>query len=169
MRALTIKRYEIYFADLNPAVGLPIPGDQGKSGNGGYARQGLPPEPEGADGEQILIRIDFAGGVTLQGKQRIVVAHADAIVGNTNQGSPPVLDIDHHAGALGVDCILQQFLDNGSRPFDHLAGGDLVGKDLGKNFYSGHGDSKLCDLGQDNFFQAHLKNESTLHSAQPFW
>ncbi len=48
-----------------------------------------------------------------------VVAHPDAL-------PAAILDIDLDAARTGIDAVLQQLLDDGGRPLDDLAGGDLV-------------------------------------------
>ncbi len=39
---------------------------------------------------------------------------------------PPYSAVIDDARGLGVDGVLDQFLDDRRRPFDHFAGGDLI-------------------------------------------
>ncbi len=130
----------------HPHLAVPGPGRQGQMGNGRDAGQGLAPEPQGTDGSQILVAVQFAGGKALHGQQSVVVIHAMAVVGHLDQGAAPVFDIDEDPVAAGVQSVFHQLLDHRGRPLDHLAGGDLVGQDVGQDANAGHGESFV---GQD--------------------
>jgi len=52
--------------------------------------------------------------------------NAGAVVADANQLASALLQRDLHAAGPGVETVLDQFLDHRGRPFDDLAGGDLV-------------------------------------------
>jgi hypothetical protein len=56
-----------------------------------------------------------------------------AVVGDADKAAAAGLDIDANLGGAGVERVLEQFLDDGRRAFDYLAGGDFVGDVVGKN------------------------------------
>ena len=61
-----------------------------------------------------------------------------AVVGDADQLASAPLDLDADAGSSGIEGILQQLLDDRSRPVHHLAGGDLVGNLVGKYADAAH-------------------------------
>jgi hypothetical protein len=67
------------------------------------------------------------GGVALERHQRVVPAHALAVVNNPDQAPAALLDLYHQPPRSRVQGVLHQLLDHRSRPLHHLAGGDLVG------------------------------------------
>ena len=68
---------------------------------------------------------DTASGSSSGGDAAAVVAHAD-------QADAAFLQVDLDAARAGVERVLHQFLDHGRRPFDDLAGGDLVDQGVGE-------------------------------------
>ncbi len=57
---------------------------------------------------------------------------AAAIVADADQAHAAFLQIDVDAPRTGVQRVLHQLLDHGSRAFDDFAGGDLVDEGVGK-------------------------------------
>ena len=51
-------------------------------------------EAEGGDGEQVFDVAQLAGGVALEGEQRIVAQHAAAIVDDADEAPPAGFDFD---------------------------------------------------------------------------
>ena len=79
---------------------------------------------------QILSLIDLAGSMPLDGKLGVIGCHSKTIIRHPNQALSAMLNIDLDCISSGVKGILDQLLDNGSRPLDHFSRGDLVGHDL---------------------------------------
>ena len=75
---------------------------------------------------EILERGDLAGGVALHGERQLVGLDADAIVAHPHQAEAALLDVDLDAPRAGIERVLDQLLDDGGRPLDDLAGGDLI-------------------------------------------
>ena len=64
-----------------------------------------------------------------------------AVVGHANQAASAGLDLDAEPRRLGIERVLDQFLDHAGRPLDHFAGGDLVGDLFGQETDAVHWDS----------------------------
>ena len=64
--------------------------------------------------------------MTLEGEQRIVALHADAVVADANRLAAALLDGDVDRRGAGVERVLDQLLHGRRWSLDHLAGGDLV-------------------------------------------
>jgi hypothetical protein len=64
--------------------------------------------------------------MALDRQQQVVRRHAAAIVGDRDQRFAAVANADFDAARAGVEGVFHQFLDDRSRPFNHLAGGDPV-------------------------------------------
>ena len=80
-----------------------------------------------AIGEQIVGGAQFAGGVTLEGEQRVVVGHAVAVVDDADHALAAGFDFDANAVGAGVERVFEQLLDDGGGALDDFAGGDAVG------------------------------------------
>jgi hypothetical protein len=76
--------------------------------------------------------LNFARGVAFQAKQRVIPAHADAVISYSNQASPAGPNFDCDASRLSIESVFDQFLDDACRPFDDFARRDLVGDMIGK-------------------------------------
>ena len=101
-------------------------------------RQRLAAKAQRGDREQILHVAQFAGGVALEGQQRVVAQHAAAVVHDADQPAAAGFHLDAQIGRAGVERVFEQFLDDRSGPFHHLAGGDLVGDLVGENADAAH-------------------------------
>ncbi len=97
-----------------------------------------PRKPERADGGQILVAVQLAGGKALQRQQGVVVSHAAAVVRHLHQGPAAVFDLDQEPGAARVQGVFDQLLDDRCRAFDHFAGGDFIGEYVRQNSDAGH-------------------------------
>jgi len=96
------------------------PGDAGDAGDCFTAKA------ESLDPGQICSDGDLAGGVSFEGQQRIVAAHADAVVGDAEQTAAGGEDLHGNARGSGVEAILDEFLDDARGTFDDFTGGDLI-------------------------------------------
>ena len=104
----------------------------GQPGDGCGAGQGLAAKAERLDAIEILGSRDLAGGEAADGEPQVVGRDARAIVLHDDALDAAVLDHCPDGTRARVEAVLDQFLDDGSRPFDDFAGGDLVGDKLGK-------------------------------------
>ena len=130
---------------LPPAISMRVPVGssmrarlQQQARDGRDRRQRLAAEAERRDREQILDVAQLAGGVALEGEQGIVAQHAAAIVDDADQAPPAGFHFHAHFRRARVERVLKQFLDDGSGPLDHFAGGDFVGDLVGKNADAAH-------------------------------
>jgi hypothetical protein len=92
----------------------------------GDAGQGLTAKSQGGDVKQIVDAGHLAGGVAGKGADGIIRLHALAVVTHGDQADAGVFQLDADVPGAGVDGVFNQFLDDGSRPLHHFAGGDLV-------------------------------------------
>ena len=65
-------------------------------------------------------------------QRQFVGGDAAAVVADADQADAAFLEVDVDAARAGVERVLDQFLDDGRRPFDDFAGGDLVDQGFGK-------------------------------------
>ena len=98
-----------------------------------------PRKSQRGDREQILHVGQLAGGVALEGQQRIVAEHAGAVVGQADQPPPAGFDVDAKLARPGVQRVFEQLLDDAGRPFHDLSGRDFVRDGVGKNTDAAHG------------------------------
>ena len=75
---------------------------------------------------QVLGAGQLARRVAFQRELRVLRSHAGSVVGDGDEVAAAAADLDAHARRTGVERVLDELLDHGSRAFDHLAGGDLV-------------------------------------------
>ena len=71
-------------------------------------------------------------------KQRVVAAHAEAVVGHANKAASARANFDGDFLHIGIEGIFNQLLDDARRTFNHFAGGDLIGDLIGKKLDSVH-------------------------------
>ena len=86
----------------------------------------------GGDVLEIVQRTKLRSGVALEGQLGIRPAHAPTIVAHANEPRSTLLHVQVDAPGSGVESVLHQLFDDGGRPFDDLAGRDLVDEILGK-------------------------------------
>ncbi len=113
-------------------------GGEGEPADAGDARQGLAAKTHGGDGGQILGALDFAGGMPFQAEQRIIAAHAAAVIGHADKAPSAGLDFHGDIFGAGVEGIFDQFLHHAGGALNHFAGGDLVGDLFGKELDAVH-------------------------------
>ena len=81
---------------------------------------------------------DLAGGVPLDRQPRILRLHPLAIVLDPHLLLAAPFDVDGQAARARVDRVLDQLLDDGGRPLDDFAGGNLVGEIGGETMDFAH-------------------------------
>ncbi len=92
-------------------------------GDGG---QRLAAEAEARHLHDVGDRGDLARRVAFEGQRQLAERDAVAVVLDDQAGEAAVAHGDRDAARAGVQRVLAEFLDDGRRPFDHLAGGDAV-------------------------------------------
>src|SRR5437879_2738329 len=88
--------------------------------------------------------------MTRQRELRIGAAHARAVVADSNQALPTILDVDADRAGAGIECVLDQLLHHRRGPLDHLPGGDLI-----------------CDLGGQDRDRRRPGRETAAASTRP--
>ena len=91
-----------------------------------------PAKAHRGDRRQIFGALDFTGGVAFQAEQRVVTAHAGAVVGHAHETAAAGLNLDGEARRLRVERVFDQLLHDAGGAFDHFAGGDLIGDVFGQ-------------------------------------
>src|ERR1019366_1616009 len=104
----------------------------------GNGRQGFAAEPQGGNRKQILDVAQLAGGVALEGQQRIVAQHAAAIVDDADQPAAAGFHFHAHFHRAGVEGVFEQLLDHRGGTLHHFSGGDFVGDLVGKDADAAH-------------------------------
>ena len=95
-------------------------------------RQRLAAKPERADRFEFGERADLAGRVAHQREREFGFGDAAAVVGDRDAFDAAFVEQDAQRLRAGVERVLQQFLNDRGRPFDHLAGGNLADQQVGK-------------------------------------
>jgi hypothetical protein len=67
--------------------------------------------------------------VPLDREREIIGAHSGPVIDDADQAASAAVDRDVDGGGARVERVLDQLLDGGGRPLDHLARGDLIDKD----------------------------------------
>jgi hypothetical protein len=76
--------------------------------------------------------------VTFDGQPGVVGLHSLAVVLDAKELLAAELDDDGDPASVRVERVLDELLDNGRRPLDDLARGDLVGEMNGQPVNAGH-------------------------------
>jgi hypothetical protein len=119
------------------------PGRAAGQGEIGHRRdrcQRLATEAQRRNRFEVFERGDLAGGVAGQRKREILLLDAVAVVGHRDATQSAAVELDLDPARPRVDRVLQQFLDRGGRPLDHLAGGDLADQQVREGLDAGHGE-----------------------------
>ena len=91
----------------------------------GERGQRLAAKAEQGDPDQLVV-VELGGGVALHRERELVRRDAAAIVGDRDQRSPAAAQLHRDPRRPGIDRVLDQLLDRGRGPLDHLTGGDPV-------------------------------------------
>jgi hypothetical protein len=111
-----------HLAPVGPAGRPCLDGHLGHTADRGHR---LAAEPEGADPEQVVGVLQLAGGVAGEHERQVGRVDPVPVVHDADQLAPALFEVDVDSGSSGIDRVLKQLLDDGRRPLDHLAGGDL--------------------------------------------
>jgi len=71
--------------------------------------------------------------VTRYGQRQLLGRHAKAVVAHADESDTTSFDVDFHASRARIEAVLDELLDDGGGPLDHLAGSDLVDELIGKD------------------------------------
>ena len=85
---------------------------------------------------KLLERLHLARGVALQCEGKLLLRNAAAVVGNQYALQSSALNAHFNAVGTRINGIFNEFLDDGGRPLNHLACGDLT-DELGRKFLNG--------------------------------
>ncbi len=110
-----------------PGVALPGPaaGD-GEPGNGPDRGQRLAAEAQGGRPLQVLDCRDLAGCKAGDGQCKLFGLDAAAVVGHAQPPHAAVHEVHRDGLGIGVEAVLEQFLQRGGGPLDDLARRDLI-------------------------------------------
>jgi hypothetical protein len=86
--------------------------------------------------------------VALDRETEVFGRHPGPVVDDADQAAPARLDRHVDGARAGVDGVLDQFLDGGRRPLDHLARGDAVDENGIEAADGGHGAIPLSRMGE---------------------
>ena len=96
--------------------------------------QGLAAEPQRADAEQVVGLGELARGVGGDGQRQLFGRDSAAVVRHPHQVQSAVGGGNVDPRGPGIDGVFHQLLDHARRPFDDLAGRDLVDEGLGRRW-----------------------------------
>src|SRR5690606_31571 len=89
------------------------------------------------NGLEVFQRGDLARGVAAQRQRQVFLSDTDAVVAHADQLDAAVFELNVDAVGAGVEAVLEQFLDHGSRTFDDFTGGNLVAQPLAEEVDAG--------------------------------
>ena len=94
--------------------------------HGGYRRKSFAAEAHRRYGLQPLLVMQLRCGMPQERDARVLRCHAAAVVRDADIGCASAADLDRYILRPGVERVLDQLLDDGSRALHHLAGGDHI-------------------------------------------
>jgi hypothetical protein len=84
---------------------VPFTRSQPESRHTGDTRQGFAAKAERHDRLQVGSRTNFASGMSFQRKQRVIAAHAAAVIDYANQGNSTATNNDIDIASAGVEAV----------------------------------------------------------------
>jgi hypothetical protein len=114
------------------ARGQDDPGDRGDAG------EGFPTKPQAGYAFQVIEGGDLAGCMTRESEGEFRTLDAGSFVGDANEPTSAVDEVDAYVLRACVETVLEQFLERGRGTIDHLSGGDLVDEIVRQDTDSGH-------------------------------
>ena len=107
--------------------------------DGSDGGQRLAAKSERGDREQIFYVAQLAGGVALEGQQRVVAQHAVAVVGDADQAAAACVHFHANLRRARVERVLQQLFYDRGGALHHLSGRDFIRDGVGENADLAHG------------------------------
>jgi hypothetical protein len=92
----------------------------------GDAGQGLSSKAKGGNTLQVLYISQFAGGMAGKGKDNLILRDSAAVVGNTDETTTSLANLDANICGSSVDAVLEQFLHHRCWSLDNLTGSNLA-------------------------------------------
>ena len=131
---------DVAASDLDYGAGVVFwgTGFEGQAGDAGNGWEGFAAEPEGGDRQEIVGGAELAGGVAFKREESIVLDHAVAVVGDTDELAAAGFDFDTDAGGSGIEGVFEELFDDGGGTLDDFAGSDLVGYQVGEDADAAH-------------------------------
>ena len=108
-------------------------GREPEARHGRDGRQGFAAKAKRVDVLDIVNVAYLAGGMPLDGQQRVVAVQARAVVAHGNQLAAAGSQLDIDLRGAGINGVFGQLFQSRCRPLHDLAGGDLVGHRLRKH------------------------------------
>ena len=112
--------------DLGASILARLGGYHLDIGNGGNAGQGLSPKPHRLHLEEVFAASNLAGGVPLKGQLNVVAGDPVAVINHPDAIEAGVLHNNVDPLTVGVQSVLNQFLNDRGRTLNHLPGRNLV-------------------------------------------
>ena len=76
--------------------------------------------------------------MALEGEHGVIARHPFAVIRHTQEPAPAPFDINLYPARPGINRVFNQLFSDRRRTLDHLTGGDLIGKLVGKDANLGH-------------------------------
>ncbi len=112
--------------EADPRFRFSRPADELHARHRSNAGKGLAPKTERPYGGQIFGSENLAGRVAFKCERGVFGAHASPVVRDADHFSARAGDVDANGARACVDRILDELLDDGRGPLDHLARRDLI-------------------------------------------
>ena len=98
-------------------------GADGEAGTGRDAAEGLAPEAQGLEVEQVVQGEDLACGVASARHGKVLGRHARTVVDDGQVLDSAFRYVDAYLRGSGIDGVVQTLPQHGGRSFDHLSRG----------------------------------------------
>src|SRR5262245_26604735 len=107
--------------------------------------QCLATKSQGCQRGQVVDRADLAGRKPLQRQSGILGAHAAAVVGDLDETSPAIDQLNVNTGAASIEGIVNEFLQHRSGTLDHFPSGHQARGGWIKLLHTrSHGETSRC-------------------------
>ena len=129
---MTCRRNDAVAADGPGFLGLGRAACDRHVGHRIDGRQRFASKAKTRDALKIVKRSDFACSVTLKGQRQVFLWNPAAVVGDHDTLDAALFQTDLNIRCTGIQRVLNQFLDDGSRTLDHFARSNLADQPIGK-------------------------------------
>ena len=96
-------------------------------------------KPQSSDLLQIVEGRDLAGGMAIEGQQRILTAHPESIIDDSDPPLTALLELDSDGRRCRVQSVLEQLLDHGRWTLHDLSSRNLADQTVVENLDGVHG------------------------------